>query len=55
PAGSRRLVLGWHSASGVTRWHTPEDISAAALALLDAPAPADAVLGEVRPWSARPA
>ncbi|MEU6441725.1 hypothetical protein [Streptomyces sp. NPDC047046] len=54
-AGSRRLVLGWRSASGTTRWHTPEEISAAALSLLDAPAPADAVLGEVRPWSARPA
>ncbi|EGJ73051.1 hypothetical protein STTU_0262 [Streptomyces sp. Tu6071] len=54
-AGSRRLVLGWHAAAGASRWHTPEEISAAALALLDAPARTDAVLGAVRPWSARPA
>ncbi|MFJ4702027.1 hypothetical protein ACIP5N_28100 [Streptomyces sp. NPDC088768] len=54
-AGSRRLVLGWHATPGASRWHTPAEISAAALALLDAPARTDAVLGEVRPWSARPA
>ncbi|MFE2374697.1 hypothetical protein [Streptomyces sp. NPDC059398] len=50
----RPLVLGWRAEEGGTRWHTPEEISAAALELLDAPAPAAAVLGRVRPWAGRP-
>lgn len=55
PGGPRRpLVLGWRGTGPGTRWHTPEEISAAALALLDDPHGADAVLGEVRPWTARP-
>ncbi|WP_367048401.1 hypothetical protein [Streptomyces sp. Je 1-332] len=57
-AVSRLLVLGWHGhgrGHGHTaRWHTPQEISAAALALLDAPADQDAVLGRVRPWASRP-
>ncbi|MEU6844414.1 hypothetical protein ABZ930_21340 [Streptomyces sp. NPDC046716] len=51
---SRLLLLGWHEGGSATRWHTPHEISAAALALLDAPNDRDAVLGAVRPWSARP-
>lgn len=53
-APSRRLVLGWRGTGEAARWHTPPEISAAALALLDAPADRDAVLGTVRPWSSRP-
>ncbi|MEV0845068.1 hypothetical protein AB0J21_04120 [Streptomyces sp. NPDC049954] len=60
PAGARPgdacrpLVLGWRGTGPAVRWHTPEEISAAALALLDDPRGTDAVLGEVRPWTARP-
>ncbi|MGW2339536.1 hypothetical protein [Streptomyces sp. NPDC001661] len=50
----RLLVLGWSGQGNGVRWHTPREISAAALALLEAPADRDAVLGAVRPWSARP-
>ncbi|MFF3172211.1 hypothetical protein ACFVQ0_06280 [Streptomyces sp. NPDC057900] len=50
----RRLVLGWHRDAGGARWHTPQEISAAALGLLDAPAEQDSVLGAVRPWGERP-
>ena len=57
-----RLVLGW-TAQG--RWHTPAEVSAAAVAVLTqaelnptrsawAHAQNDAVLGRVRPWSERP-
>ncbi|MFF6888487.1 hypothetical protein ACFY9F_35485 [Streptomyces sp. NPDC012421] len=52
--GCRLLVLGWARGAGAARWHTADEISAAALAVLDAAAPRDAVLGEVRPWAARP-
>lgn len=52
--GCRRLVLGWHRDAGGVRWHTPQEISAAALDLLGAPAEQDSVLGTVRPWEERP-
>ncbi|MGN5634806.1 hypothetical protein [Streptomyces sp. AC154] len=52
--GCRRLVLGWHRDAGGARWHTSQEISAAALDLLDAPAARDSVLGTVRPWEERP-
>jgi hypothetical protein len=47
------LLLGWTADSGVARWHTPTEISAAALEVLGHGRPA--ILGTVRPWSARPA
>ncbi|MER5950376.1 hypothetical protein ABT127_30470 [Streptomyces sp. NPDC001904] len=53
-AESRLLVLGWHGEGRAARWHTPHEISAAAIDLLDAPARRDTVLGRVRPWSSRP-
>ncbi|MGE6737182.1 hypothetical protein, partial [Streptomyces sp. NPDC059900] len=53
-AAGRLLVLGWHGEGRTARWHTPQEISAAALALLDAPAGRDTALGALRPWSARP-
>ncbi|WP_143167918.1 Rossmann-fold NAD(P)-binding domain-containing protein [Jatrophihabitans endophyticus] len=47
-----RVVLGWARGAGGSRWHTPAEISAAALgALRDGH---DTVLGAVRPWSHRP-
>ena len=57
-----RLVLGWTDKG---RWHTPDEVSAAAVALLRqaeadaarpgrAPTGDGAVLGRVRPWSQRP-
>lgn len=56
------LLLGWtdaetgHSGSAKgtvrTRWHTPQEISAAAITVLDG-APGR-TLGRVRPWSERP-
>lgn len=53
---TRLLLLGWRaSADGGSGWHSPEEISAAALRLYDRPHPSDAVLGTVRPWDHRPA
>ncbi len=48
--GRPRLILGWHPSG---RWHTPEEISAAALALTESGD--EAVLGVTRPWDGRPA
>jgi hypothetical protein len=48
--GSVHVVLGW---TADRRWHTPDELSAAALDALRTGA--DAVLGKVRPWSDRPA
>ena len=50
PDGVRRLVLGWRPDR---TWHSPEEVSAAALALWDSAGAPD-VLGVVRPWSDRP-
>lgn len=52
--GCRLLVLGWRVAADGAPWHTPEEISEAALRVLDADPARDAVLGRVRPWSSRP-
>lgn len=49
-AGVRRLVLGWRPDR---TWHSPEEVSAAALALFDSEDAAD-VLGVVQPWADRP-
>ena len=46
------LQLGWFDEDAGPRWHTPTEVSAAALAVLD-----DGVgrtLGSVRPWDRRP-
>lgn len=58
----RLLVLGWavptpapstpSEPPGPVRWHTPAEVSAAALAVLGDPAPAR--LGVLRPWADRP-
>ncbi|WP_157520726.1 hypothetical protein [Herbidospora daliensis] len=48
--GRPRLILGWHPSG---RWHTPEEVSTAALALAESGD--DAVLGVTRPWGDRPA
>lgn len=51
---SVRLVLGWTSEG---RWHTPSEVSAAAIATLDAAEGhqgSTSVLGQLRPWSTRP-
>jgi hypothetical protein len=45
------LQLGW--TGDPPRWHTPDEVSAAALAVLASGD--DAVLGRVRPWTDRPA
>ena len=49
PDRAVRLVLGW--APG-PRWHTPEEVSRAALDVLRDGA--DTVLGAIRPWADRP-
>lgn len=46
------LLLGWTSDGRATRWHTPAEISRAALEVLASGRPA--VLGSVRPWTGRP-
>jgi hypothetical protein len=54
-AGTGVLLLGWAVEDGVPRWHTPEEISGAALQMLPVSGLAEAVLGTVEPWSERPA
>jgi hypothetical protein len=51
PGVTKRLLLGW--APG-PRWHTPEEVSAAALAAAHG-AEAERTLGATRPWGERPA
>jgi NAD(P)-dependent dehydrogenase (short-subunit alcohol dehydrogenase family) len=50
---SCRVLLGWDASGAQPRWHTPEEVSRAALAAADALA-GEVVLGTVRPWSQRP-
>jgi len=54
PAGELRvLLLGWAApTAGPTRWHSPAEVSRAALECLDDPS--TRVLGVVRPWADRP-
>jgi hypothetical protein len=54
-AGVVVLQLGWAGAGPGSRWHTPAEVSAAVLEELVVPwRPRTALLGSVRPWSARP-
>lgn len=46
------LQLGWRDDGATVRWHTPEEVSAAALAVFDDGEPR--ILGMVRPWERRP-
>lgn len=46
---TRRLTLGWRAGG----WHSPAEVSAAALALALGAAP-EATLGAIRPWADRP-
>ncbi len=55
PPGSprwRRLVLGWHRQVCGSRWHTPDEVSSAALHALDSAG--DHLLGVVSPWEDGP-
>ncbi|MBL3683163.1 hypothetical protein D3229_12555 [Leucobacter aridicollis] len=48
------LILGWvELPHGTSRWHTPAEVSAAALRV--ARGEPLSVLGSVRPWEGRPA
>lgn len=49
PAVGIRLLLGWHPAG---RWHTPQEISTAAIAVFDGGG--ERILGRLRPWAERP-
>lgn len=50
---SDTLQLGWHEAPpGAARWHTPDEVSAAALEVLSDSR--GRILGAVRPWEHRP-
>ncbi len=51
-ADVRHLLLGWHRDAGGVRWHTPREVSAAAVGVADRGE--SAVLGVIRPWSERP-
>jgi hypothetical protein len=54
PGPTRRLLLGWAvEADGTTRWHTPAEVSAAALSAAHS-AQRESALGALRPWSDRP-
>lgn len=46
------LQLGWRPPGEPSRWHTPDEVSSAALAVLADGNPH--TLGAVRPWSDRP-
>ncbi|MDQ0727048.1 hypothetical protein [Microbacterium sp. W4I20] len=46
------LLLGWHDDGENVRWHTPTEVSDAALQVLDDGQ--GRVLGVVRPWERRP-
>jgi hypothetical protein len=46
------LQLGWHKGTTSSRWHTPREISEAAMRVLADGEPV--TLGTVRPWSDRP-
>jgi hypothetical protein len=49
------LQLGWADGARGSRWHTPGEVSAAAMGALEVPwRPRTVLLGSVRPWSARP-
>ncbi|WP_346156312.1 hypothetical protein [Nonomuraea recticatena] len=48
----RHLLLGWHRDVNGVRWHTPEEVSTAAVGVADRRA--STVLGAVRPWTERP-
>lgn len=50
--GDAVVLLGWAQDRGAARWHTPAEVSAAALRALDAGQ--DSILGEIRPWNERP-
>lgn len=50
PAGV--LQLGWQDDGDSVRWHTPVEVSAAALDVFDDGEPR--ILGMVRPWERRP-
>ncbi len=54
PVGAkrRRLVLGWQVTATGSAWHSPEQISRAALNALWRPG--DHLLGVLAPWSKRP-
>ena len=52
---SVRLLLGWAIAGVEVRWHTADEISAAALAARAAADASELVLGTLRPWGDRPA
>jgi hypothetical protein len=53
PSGAVRLLLGWaQGPDGTSCWHTPEEISAAALTSLGDGR--SQTLGVVRPWTQRP-
>jgi hypothetical protein len=53
-AGStQRVILGWVRGAEGPRWHTPEEISAGLLAVLDG-GEEEVTLGEVRPWEEQP-
>jgi hypothetical protein len=51
-----RLLLGWTHAGedGAARWHTPAEISRAALAARGAADGSERILGVLRPWGDRP-
>jgi hypothetical protein len=54
PGATRALVLGWaETDDGATRWHTPAEVSGAALRALAVRGPVS-VLGLLRPWARRP-
>jgi hypothetical protein len=49
------VQLGWAQGAQGSRWHTPQEVSAAVMDELATPwMPRTVVLGSVRPWSARP-
>lgn len=55
PGEVTTCTLGWRACRrDDSRWHTPDEIAAAALGALAAPPGARRTLGTLRPWSDRP-
>ena len=50
---TQRLTLGWTHEPDGARWHTPEEVSRAALAALERGA-SETTRGTLRPWSEYP-
>lgn len=55
PLASCVVLLGWVAGPGVSRWHTPEEVSAAVARALASGSTGTVLVGTCGPWVDRPA